>query len=75
MQEESGKRKMIQIELKLFDKEKLLEGSVKFILEGGTTKEKADMLMNAWNYDNHGKYLYFISKISIVENSTKKQLL
>ena len=72
MQEESGKRKMIQIELNLFDIKKPSEGTAKFILEGGSTEEKADMLMNAWN---HGKYLYFISKISIVENPTKKQLL
>ena len=72
MQEELGKRKTIQIELKIFDMKKPEEGTQIIILEGETTKEKADMLMNAWN---HGKYLYFISKISIVENSTKKQLL
>lgn len=72
MQEESGKRKTIQIELNLFDMKKPKEGTQKIILEGGTTKEKADMLMNAWYY---GKYVYFISKISIVENPTKKQLL
>jgi len=72
MQEESGKRKTIQIELKIFDMKKLEEETQIIILEGGTTKEKADMLMDAWN---HGKYVYFISKISIAENPTKKQLL
>jgi hypothetical protein len=72
MQEESGRRKTIQIELSLFDMKKPEEGTVKFILEGGSTEEKAKMIMDAWN---HGKYVYFISKISIVENLTKKQLL
>lgn len=72
MKEESEKRKMIQIELNLFDMKKPKEGTKKIILEGGTTQEKANMLMNAWYY---GKYVYFISKISIVENPTKKQLL
>ena len=72
MQEESGKRKMIQIELSLFDIEKPSEGTAKFILEGGTTDEKANMLMDAWL---NGKYVYLISKITIVENLTKKQLL
>ena len=72
MQEESGRRKTIQIELNLFDIKKPKEGTKKIILEGGTTKEKADMLMDAWL---NGKYVYNISKITIVENLTKKQLL
>ena len=72
MQEESGRRKTIQIELSLFDIEKPSEGTAKLILEGGTTNEKADMLMDAWL---NGKYVYLISKITIVENLTKKQLL
>ena len=37
------------------------EGTQIIILEGETTKEKADMLMHAWNHAN-----YYISLVKLV---------